>query len=445
MPGFIFFLYRFLVLPLVFSLLQLSRPFSRGKWREMIEDKNHHFTVFNPSLPPVQNALPEKPFARRPLWIHAASGEIEYARSLLRELRRSFPQVPLLVTYSSPSAKKILREVDVDAWTALPWDFQSSYQRFIQKWNPRLLLIARTDVWPGLALAARKHHIPSFLFSATFAANSSRLHGITRFLTQHSLTQLSGIFCVSTEDAENLKNFHLESRLFVQGDTRFDQVLHRLQHPKELKKIRPMSKTTIIFGSTWPEDENIILPVLAALKDQDFKFILAPHETSPQHLQDLEHRLHEQNLSFCRYSETSSWQEENVLLVDQVGILAELYTWAQMAFVGGSFRKQVHSVMEPLAAGVPVLVGPFHTNNREALAYQKINHLLPAGEFSPVQIVSSALDLEAHIRKLSQFPFSEMHRLIIQDVQQNLGATEKLLQVLHPVLIQQNKQNPSMP
>src|SRR5690606_3292113 len=80
-----------------------------------------------------------------------------------------------------------------------------------------------------------------------------------------------------------------------------------------------------------------------------------------------------QGLKYALYSSATKWQDEDVLLIDQVGILAEIYTWGNLAFVGGSFRTQVHSVMEPLAASLPVIVGPHHHNNREALTFKNQN------------------------------------------------------------------------
>ena len=125
----------------------------------------------------------------------------------------------------------------------------------------------------------------------------------------------------------------------------------------------------LVAGSTWPEDERHLL---AAVKEApDWKVLLAPHETTPAHLEGLERAMQENGLSFQRFSRGGSWTNQ-VLLVDHVGLLAELYSWGDLAFVGGSFKKQVHSVMEPLAAGLRVLVGPHHLNNREALSFREV-------------------------------------------------------------------------
>ncbi|WP_413291029.1 3-deoxy-D-manno-octulosonic acid transferase [Bdellovibrio sp. HCB337] len=347
--------------------MQALRPILGGKARKMVEDKNASFFE-------VKSNQPAKDIAsKRPFWIHAASGEIEYARPVIRELKNKYPQTPIIVTFSSPSAKKILKTlIDVDAWGALPWDFQKNCEQFLETWKPRCLLIARTDVWPVMAEACHQKGIPSLLFSATFASNSSRLKGLSAEVTRWALSQLSEIFCVSTEDVRQLDRLGLQVPVHVHGDTRFDQVFHRLAHPKVIKnELRPSKASPVLVaGSTWPEDEKVLLPAFAQVKTR-CKMVLAPHEINEGHMQPLEAELKALGLTYCKYSKASSWQSEDVLIIDEIGVLAELYTWGDFAFVGGSFKKQVHSVMEPLAAGLPVIVGPFHHNNREALLFKE--------------------------------------------------------------------------
>lgn len=359
-------LYRYFLYPFAFTILQILRPVLGKKAQQMVVDKNGHFFE-------IKNKTAEWISTQRPFWIHAASGEIEYARPVIRELKKQFPDVPVIVTYSSPSAKKIIKSLgDVDAWGSLPWDFHGECSQFVEKWRPRAWLVARTDVWPVMATVCHEHNVPSLLFSATFAENSSRLSGASAKITQWALSQLSEVHCVSPDDVQQLERLQLQIPVKVHGDTRFDQVFYRLQHPKPLKQeLRPSAETAVLVaGSTWPEDEAVVLPAFSQVKGH-CKMILAPHEIHEAHMLDLEKQLTALGLTYCKYSVATAWTDEDVLILDQVGILAELYTWGSVAFVGGSFRKQVHSVMEPLAAGLPVLVGPCHHNNREALVFKK--------------------------------------------------------------------------
>lgn len=429
MNRFVFVVYKNLIAPSLYCILQLVRPFIRGKLRQVIDDKNHHYQCLKKEFTEAKVA------AARPYWIHAASGEIEYARPIIRELKKQNPDIPILVTYSSPSAKNLLKNIEeIDVWAAVPWDLESSIVKFIKKWNPRVLLFSRTDVWPVLAFVAHREQLPTILFSATFADNSSRLHGVARYLTQYSLDLLSEVHCVSKEDVHSLENLQLKVPVTVSGDTRFDQVFHRLENPKSLKSSLIPSPEDFVFiaGSTWPEDEAVVIPALAKLKNSGIKFVIAPHETTTHHLESVEAQLKQYGLKSIRYSRAEKWSSESVLLIDQVGILAELYTWGDMAFIGGSFKKQVHSVMEALAAGLPVMVGPYHRNNREALYYQKKNY--SSGMI--VQVVHSFEDIIVLLERMKkqQLRISKIKQEIRAETDKNRHSTLRILSSIHKVL-----------
>jgi 3-deoxy-D-manno-octulosonic-acid transferase len=352
--------YRLVLAPLALMVLALGRPFWSAKIREMLSERDH--TNWTPLL-------------TRPIWIHASSGEIEYAKSVIRELKAKYPELPLLVTYFSPSAKRLLKNfAGPDLMMPLPWDSPFWVQKFLNFYKPRVGLFARTDVWPTFATEAHKQDIPLLLFAATLSDDSGRTRGLGAWLSRWSFSKLSAIFCVSKEDERNFLQLSSDLNVTVAGDTRFDQVQHRLQTVSSLPStLMPAVKDFVfVAGSTWPEDEDVLLPVLPELTVRHVRVILVPHEISIGHLQDIEARLSSRGLSSVRFSLAKSWTAPDILIVDQVGILADVYRWGNVAFVGGSFKEKVHSVMEPLAAGLPVLVGPYHQNNREALQFQGI-------------------------------------------------------------------------
>ncbi|MBX3033353.1 MAG: hypothetical protein KF865_05450 [Bdellovibrionaceae bacterium] len=411
----IFALYRFVLFPGAWLIFQLGRWIGDDKWRALLRAKNSGEFHFN-------RLSPKELRARRPLWVHASSGEIEYARPVLREWKRRHPDIPLVVTYSSPSAVRILRQLaEIDAWGAVPWEFRGSVEKFLRRFEPRAALVARTDLWPVMADTLRRHDIPTLMFAATFAENSSRLRGLSRRLTARSLSALSELQVVSEEDKQNLGDLSERLPVRVSGDTRFDQVFNRLQNPQSLPApLKPEGPEKILVaGSTWPEDEAVLLPAFAAAKN--WKMILAPHEVSEERLAALEKKFAEMGLATQRFSAEGRWTAP-VLLVDRLGVLAELYTWGDLAFVGGSFRRQVHSVMEPLAAGLRVLVGPFHLNNREALMFRE-----EFADQDPLVLpVRDGADMIAALEKPSLL--SARGRDEIRDILNlHRGATERVL------------------
>ncbi len=406
----IFLFYRWLALPFAIGLLKLFSGLLPDKMREVISDRDYKNL----------QALPA-----RPIWIHASSGEIEYAKSVIRILKNEFPQIPILVTYFSPSAKKLIQKFPgIDLAMALPWDLSVSVEKFLNFYKPRAFLVARTDVWPELARNLKKREIPSVLFAATLSDQSSRQGFFSGALTRVALNSLTQIFCVSEEDCENLTALSIETPIQVVGDTRFDQILHRLQYPAAVKTaLKPDSNEKIwVCGSTWPEDEEFLIESFKDWIAHDGRVILAPHEFSEERLLAFEKIFLTQGWSYERYTLADRWSSQ-ILLVDQIGCLQELYSWGSVAFVGGSFKDKVHSVMEPLCAGLPVLVGPYHLNNREAFQFQHVL-LSPPGLFA-VNVVQSSEDIRA-ILELSKSVATPQAALLTK-VQQCSGATLSLL------------------
>lgn len=425
MSSILFFLYEFLLAPLVWLLFQIGRVFGDAKWTLFVSEKNAR--LFHRGDRPLTADEEAKIRDARPIWIHAASGEIEYARPVLRRLKAEFPDVPIVVTYTSPSARRILRDLaEPAAWGPLPWEFRSHWAAFFWRWTPRMALFARTDVWPLAARETARRRVPAVLFSATFAADSSRLRGLAASMTRRTLSYLSRLSVVSQDDLDVLRERGIKGDAHAEGDTRFDQVFHRLAHPKPVRAELKPAGDVLVAGSTWPEDDRVLLDVLP--KVSGLRVLWAPHELGEEKLRGLETRIAAAGRRCVRYSQAKEWSEGGVLLLDQIGVLAELYAWGRVAFVGGSFKKQVHSVMEPLAAGSAVLVGPHHLNNREALNFRDVALHGEALVTSVVDAAAFARALETKLAWSRRVPASEIQDL----VRGHAGATEKLIAWIHP-------------
>ncbi len=416
---FLFYFYRLILVPTASVILFIFRPLLPGKLRIITFERRKKQWIFIKK----SSGRLDSPF-----WIHAASGEIEYARPLIRELKNKFPHIPIVVTYSSPSAQRLLHKItEVDAWGPSPWDSVCSCQEFLSRVKPRAVFFSRTDVWPEISYQLKLKKIPSLLFSATFAENSSRMKGFTKYLTIWTLHQLTQVLVVSKEDQDQLQKAGFISSVAC-GDTRYDQVFFRLTHPQSVHEIsRPsLASKTLVAGSTWPEDEKILFAwFVQKYKKNPLNLILAPHEISKSRLQNIVDNLKTHGIESQFYSQQKKWTS-GVLIIDEIGILAELYIWGNAALVGGSFRKQVHSVMEPLACGLPVCVGPFHKNNREALDFQKIK----ISELPLVSCIQSTEDLEIFWQQILTLNKSD-HIAIQQQVKSLQGATQAIFQALN--------------
>lgn len=426
MRGF-YLAYRLFGWPLIAFVFRLLACFA-PKVREGLEARSRLPSGANPWATGLS-----KPGA---LWIHCSSGEFEYAKPVITLLKKEDPSRSILVTYFSTSYRKAVSSFPgVDLVSPLPWDTPRALKEFLNHHKPSQLLVARTDVWPEMARQARKAKLPSLLFSATLTAQSGRARGLGRWASRATFSNLNTIFAVSDEDTSVFESLGLrETQIVKAGDTRYDQVLARLSTPKPVKEsLFTSNSPTVVCGSTWPEDEAILIPALAALskasalsESQRPKFVLVPHEATPEHLAAIEAQLQDQGLTSVRYTQTDSWTE-GVLLIDTMGILAELYLKADFAFVGGSFKKNIHSVMEPLAAGCLTLVGPKHANNREALALKEVtlaelNSNLPK-TLTAVQPFETSEQLESLLMAALKLPLPDLKAAIRGEIEARTGAS----------------------
>jgi 3-deoxy-D-manno-octulosonic-acid transferase len=348
---------------------------------------------------------PARPNQRR-IWFHAASGEVEYIRPLLRLWKAEHPDDLIFLTYFSTSARSMLSGIsEIDGWAPLPFDLPDPCERFIKTLNPEILIIARTDLWP--TILKKMNSRPKILVASTWAEGSKKTRGLGRLMSRWCLKYLNKVCVVSEADELSLKSVSPLTHSVITGDPRFDQVYFRLaQHRKLPQKIDRwrQSRFLVIAGSTWPEDEAVLLRAWQAARQASAPrpevnnpcLLLVPHEIDTEHLLHLKQLCTSLNIPFSVWSElTAERTLKDVVVFDQKGWLADLYAIADFAFIGGSFKKQVHSVMEGLGSGLPIIVGPYYKNNREAIEFSQI----AVTEFTMVSLVNDETSLTTILKQ----------------------------------------------
>ncbi len=316
---------------------------------------------------------------RRPLvWMHAPSvGEGLQAKPVLETLRAEQPDWQLAFTFFSPSAERLARNLPVDLADYLPLDRPGDVEAALAALQPAALVFSKLDVWPELTLAAARRGVKLGLISATVSPDSSRLRWPTRQWAHPAYRALDRVGTISDDDGRRLEMLGARPEaIAVTGDTRYDSVaeraerLDRAREPLARLAAAPAGTFTIVAGSTWPADEAVLLPAFADLLVQvpAARLLLAPHEPHPDHLAGIAQRLHALKLPRpVRLSQLEHAKPAPVIVVDRVGILADLYALADVAFVGGGFhRAGLHSVLEPAVFGVPIAVGPHWRMSRDA-------------------------------------------------------------------------------
>ncbi|MEE9166224.1 MAG: glycosyltransferase N-terminal domain-containing protein [Candidatus Neomarinimicrobiota bacterium] len=307
------------------------------------------------------------------LWFHAAShGEYEQVRPVLAGLKEVEPDSIVVVSFFSPSGYKNVFDPNIDCKIYLPLDFYWTCRRSLKLVRPHKLIFAEYDLWPNLIWAARRLGIKTTLFSARINRGSSRLWPVISNLYRHIYNNLDSVYTVSERDHIAIKRLlakRSRSIVRVLGNPRYDQVKEMADRPSvERTKSVLERQLRVIAGSVWPDDENVVLPPILDLLNEHPELLLywVPHEPDSKFLErtmrsfdssDIEPKL----FSECKNGE---FRKARAVIVDEVGMLAELYWQGRIAYVGGGFSTGIHNVMEPAIARLPTVFGPrFHNSH----------------------------------------------------------------------------------
>ncbi len=310
------------------------------------------------------------------LWMHAPSvGEGLQARPVLQLARQRQPQLQLAYTFFSPSAESFAGALDVDFTDYLPFDTGGDARAVLDALRPDALVFSKLDVWPTLVSEASQRRVPLGLVSATLSSTSSRRSGPAVGLLRDAYARLDRVGAIDADDAERLVALGVRSdAIEVTGDTRYDQVWDRARAARsDSPLLAPLvsDRPTLVVGSSWPADEKeLLLAWTAALRDvPTARLVIAPHEPTAAHLKPIEQWAESAGLRLARLDRADP--ASDVVLVDRVGVLGELYALADVAYVGGGFHAAgLHSVLEPAAYGAPVLFGPRWRASRDAALLQ---------------------------------------------------------------------------
>ncbi|MGQ0702083.1 MAG: 3-deoxy-D-manno-octulosonic acid transferase [Gemmatimonadales bacterium] len=311
-------------------------------------------------------ARTRRDLTRRLLWLHATSvGEGRQAEAVLRVLRSAHPDWQVAFTFFSPSAAGLAGELGAEVADYLPWDRRRDVEAALDLLRPTALVFAKLDLWPELATRAAARGVAVGLIAATVSPRARRLRWPARALLAPGYRAVRLAGAITRGDALRLTRLGvLAHRIEVVGDPRYDSVLDRARAIAPDDPLRRYGRggPTLVAGSTWPEDEAVLLPAYASVRRiwPVARLIVVPHEPTPRHLVRLDQAAQQAGLpNPQRLSAAPPPGETPFLVVDRVGVLPACYADAAIAYVGGGFGTGgLHSVLEPAGAGHPVLFGP---------------------------------------------------------------------------------------
>lgn len=418
------FFYNFLFLPPFYLLIIFAALFN-SKIRKGIKGRKGIFEELLPKSSSLNRS-------KKTIWFHSSSyGEFEQAKPIIEQLKKE-SDINIVVSFFSPSGYINSRKYPhANLITYLPFDSPINARRFIDIIRPDLAVFMRYDIWPNYIWALKKKELPCLLADATMRSNSLRKLPLMKSFHKTLFRDIKKILAVSEKDAIGFGNFNCsDEQLLVVGDTRFDRVHQRSLAAKESNLIKQdilQQKKVLVAGSTWEQDEEVILPAFIKLAkfDKTAILIIAPHEPTLLRLEKIENEF-ANKLSTIRFSHLNNYSDERVIIVDSIGILLTLYTYADAAFVGGSFKQNIHNVLEAAVYGIPVLFGPKIDNSQEAKQLLETGGgMLVRGKKEAYRRIRSLFSNEELATTRGKFAYDY--------VQKNIGATSKIINEINKI------------
>lgn len=385
-----------------------------GKARQMVEGWRHTFGRL--AMAPVGK--------EKTAWFHASSlGEFEQARPVLESFRRKHPEYKICVTFFSPSGYEVRKNYpEADFVCYLPMDTPSNASRFVNLLRPSLVFFVKYDFWFNYLEQLRLRNIPTYLFSAIFRPGQYFFKWYGSWYLRHLQRCFTHLFVQNDESVKLLQSHGVE-QCSVAGDTRFDRVHAIAQTAKSYPDIEDFialhaDKKVLLAGSSWEPDEAHIKQYLDHVGD-NLVVILAPHVISESHLSHIEALFGRQRC--VRYSRLQeSRQGQNVMIIDNIGMLSSLYRYAHVAYIGGGFGHGIHNILEAVTFGKPVVFGPNYQKFKEAR-----DIIARGGGYS----YNTDTQLQEYLDPLfnNNEKYTAASAVCREYMEQNLGSTKQIL------------------
>lgn len=368
-------------------------------------------------IPPREN--------RTCLWFHCASlGEFELTRPLLETLKKRDSSLWIALTFFSPSGYEVQKNYNHADWIGyLPFDQKRRIKTFLKTLDPDLAFFVKYEFWPNTLQQLKQASIPTFSLCGRFYPSQFFFKRYGKWMLQ-LLRNLDG-FLVVDQQSEILLQQQGFKKLVRVGDLRMDRVLYHAQNAQPLPEVAAFleQKKAFVLGSSWPEDYPLLLPYL--LTKTDCKIIIAPHEVHPKSIAKLKMQLADEPALWSTFDLAKDCQKR-ILILDTIGLLAQLYQYAHWAYVGGGMgTKGLHNILEAVVYGVPVFIGKNYQNFIEAedLVEQK-------GVFS----VHNEVQFKAAFEAVSPKEYNRIKQINQNYVAKHSGATQKSLSFLESFL-----------
>lgn len=359
------------------------------------------------------------------VWFHCASlGEFEQGVPIMQAIKEKHPSYKLLVTFFSPSGYEVKKNFPLaTVVTYLPMDTKPNVKKFIATARPSIAFFVKYEFWPNYLFELKKNKIPTFLISGLFRKEQLFFRSKESFMKE--VLECFEHFFVQDIASQKLLSSIGINRSTANGDTRFDRVSKQIEIDNHVPFLEEFiaGATCIVCGSTWPEDEAIILPFLNQEENKNVKFIIAPHKIEISKIKSLQEHILGKSVLYSEINESSLTAQ--VLIIDSVGKLTKIYSYGDIAYVGGAMGNTgLHNILEPATFGVPIVIGKNYSKFPEAVKLEDL-----AGLYS----ISTAKKCSALFHKLiKDGKFRSQTGMIAEHyINSNTGATAEVMEYLN--------------
>ena len=341
------------------------------------------------------------------VWFHCASlGEFEQGKPIIEGYKLKYPKHKILLTFFSPSGYEIRKNYDGVDWVFyLPSDTKKNAIQFLSIINPIKVIFIKYEFWFNYMTELNKKNIPFYSVSSIFRREQ---YFFKYDWAAKQLNNVSHFFVQDKNSKELLQNIGF-TNCTVAGDTRFDSVIANTQNSVSIPLIEEFTKnkTTIICGSTWTQDEALLAKYIKV--NPNYNYIIAPHE-----ILQISALQKQTNALLFSKADNTNINNCNVLIIDSIGILSNIYKYGDLAYIGGGFGSGIHNILEAATFGLPLVFGPNYQKFKEA------NELI---ELGGAKSISNYSELEITI--LSSINFNKS--IAKNYIKSNAGATEIII------------------
>ena len=357
------------------------------------------------------------------IWIHVASlGEYEQGLPIFKEIKSLYHDHKIVVSFFSSSGYEVKKKNSIaDLTVYLPIDSYLNSKKFIDIINPKLAFFVKYEFWPNYLRNLKINKVPTYLITGNFREDQWFFKWYGNGFLSLLKTSFTHFFVQNNSSLNLLK----KKKIFnssVMGDSRFDRVKYLLNQNNSIENIKEFinTKTCIVAGSTWTQDESLIIDYLKSSNKENLRWIIAPHQIDLSKINAFQKKLNSTSVLLSNLDKINS-KYFKILIIDCVGILTKIYSYADISYVGGGMGNSgLHNILEPAIFKSPIIIGKNYKKSPEANEMIKQKGLISVKNSMEFKKTINTLIENKDLRlKMGEINYNFINK--------NLGATNKVI------------------